>query len=115
MPLIPTRKSTGERRHLAEFQSATLVLDELRGRISDWETYASYWVAVDAYPYVISEQNAAVIYVVTAPFDTQIKVQHRVLIDTGTSTLRLKVIALVNPNLISHQIQLHCAEATDEE
>lgn len=108
----PTRKGAGDRRHRVELQTATTTTDALRGRTNTWTTYETYWGAVDVQPFVVSEQGATALYLVTVPYDSRIDTQQRAVVN---ETLRLKVLLVVNAELRNRDLILHCAQATDEE
>lgn len=111
MPFAVTRKAAGDRRHRVELQSATATTDSLRGRTNIWTAYATVWGALDMQPFVVSETTATILYQVTVLYDSRVRVQHRAVI----GTLRLKVLAVVNPEKRNRDLILHCAEATDVE
>lgn len=118
MPVGVTRKGAGQRIHKCQLQSATVTKDALRGRTNVWTTYATTLAAVDVTPFVVTEQSATLLYLVTIPYDERVDVQQRALITLiNGDELRLKVLAVVNPELRASRTDmvLHCAEATDDE
>jgi hypothetical protein len=113
----PTRKSAGERRHRADVQEAITVTDALRGRTEAWVTFCGTRAAVEPMPFVVSDTNAVVLYLVTVPFDATtaaIVTKHRAKVGLRVvaAGLTLKVIAIVNPEQRDRELQLHCGEAT---
>ena len=101
-----SRKGAGQRRHQAQLQAPIEGTDALRGRVQTWPTYATVWAAVDAKPFVVSEEQATVMYDVTIPYRADVEVQHRVVV----RGLTLKVLALEQPELRARDLVLHCAQ-----
>jgi hypothetical protein len=79
-----------------------------------WTTYATDWAAITPQPFVVNEQNATVLHIVTLPWRPDVEVQHRVYVPE-LSDLRIKVLAIENPEHRNRDLILHCAEATDGE
>jgi SPP1 family predicted phage head-tail adaptor len=105
----PTRKGAGQRRQRVQLQSPTTTLDTTRARVTTWTTYGSCAGAIDQAPMVKSEQQNAMIYLVTIPYRTDVLQGHRVL----APGLTLKVIAdPEDPQFRHRELILHCAKVT---
>lgn len=102
----PTRKGAGGRRQRIQLQSPTTIVDSLKGRSITWTTYASASASVEPQPFVVSEQQATMLYLVTMPYRSTTAIGHRVLASGG---LRLKVLEVNDPELRHRDTILHCA------
>ena len=99
-------KPIGNRNVSVTLQVPTNVTDSMGGRTQTWSTYGHEYASVTPQPFVVSEQEASVLYVIECPFRDDVALGHRVL----TDDLTLKVIAIVDPELRHRAVVLHCAE-----
>jgi head-tail adaptor len=103
-------KPIGDRRHVLTFQSASIALDGFGRQVETWSTYAAnVWGAITEVPVVVSELDATVLRILETEYRSDVKVQHRVIVDGDTDN-PLKVIAIVNPEAKRRALQIHCAE-----
>lgn len=102
-------RSIGDRRKRVTLSSSTVTEDEMGGKSETWADYGKVWGAVNAQPFVLNEQQASVLYIVEIPYRSDVATGHRVTI----GALVLKVLAVVNPELMNRALQLHCGEVTD--
>lgn len=111
MPLIaPTVAiEAGKLRHRANLQSATEVEDLIKGRTETWSTYATVWASVREQPFVVSEDNATILYLVGIRYRSDVVKRQRVVV----AGLTLKILEVENPERRNRKLTLHCAEVLD--
>ena len=98
----------GERNRRVTLSSSTVTTDAMGGRSETWSDYGKAWAKVAAQPFVVSETEASVLYIIEIPYREDVAEGHRVTVQGMT----LKVLAVVNPELRNKALQLHCSTVT---
>jgi head-tail adaptor len=114
VPVGPTRKGAGQRRHHATLEEAIVTTDVLGGRAAtSWESFGRWWVAINELPFFKDEKEASQTYQVTGPYRADVVEKHadKIMLRVVGGGKTLKVVIVQNPEQRNRDLILHCVDA----